>query len=179
MFLDFDNSACKRLINRAYSQQETIELLEKIFTSKDEVKTIGYLRGEEAQAFINVLDEVCSTPPFPRHGLITSILLCSFAFELSPSTNQALDFPNLQPRYRNKCLSALCKLCGRHALLPKSLQIPLCYDRSDTPLYRGGSAEVWKGEHQGLQVVVKVLRVYSTSHFEKIASVGSRDLSKV
>jgi len=62
VFLDFENSACKRLISRAYSQQETIELLEKIFTSKDEVKTIGYLRGEEAQAFINVLDEVRSTP---------------------------------------------------------------------------------------------------------------------
>ena len=128
VFLDFDNSACKRLISRAYSQQKTIELLGKIFTNKDEVKAIGYLRGEEARVFINVLDEIRSTPSLPRHGLITSILLCSFAFELSPSTNQALDFPNLQPRYRNKCLSALCKLCGRHALLPKSLQIPLCYD---------------------------------------------------
>jgi len=145
MDLDFDNSACKRLISGTHSQQEVIDLLEKIFTSRDEVKTIGYLHGDKAQAFIDVLDK-------------------------------ALDFPNLQPRYRNKCLSVLCKLCGRRALLPNSLQIPLCYDQSDTPLYRGGFAEVWKGEHQGRQVAVKVLRVYSTSDFEKIASRFCREV---
>ena len=73
MFLDFDNSACKRLISRPHSPQQVVELLEKIFTSKDEVRTIGYLRGEEAQAFIDVLDEVRSTPSFPRRGLISPL----------------------------------------------------------------------------------------------------------
>ena len=46
-------------------------------------------------------------------------------------------------------------------------------------MYRGGFADVWKGEHQGRQVAVKVLRVYSTSDFEKITGVGSYNLSKV
>ncbi|KAF9646796.1 kinase-like protein, partial [Thelephora ganbajun] len=34
----------------------------------------------------------------------------------------------------------------------------------------GGYADVWKGEHQGCHVAVKVLRVYSTSDFAKIMS---------
>ena len=73
---------------------------------------------------------------------------------------------------RKKCLSVLCKICGRQALLPKSLQIPLCYDRSKNPLYRGGYADVWMGEYQGHEVAVKVLRVYSASNLDKIISVG-------
>lgn len=73
-------------------------------------------------------------------------------------------------------MTALCWICSRHALLPKSLHIPFCYDRLDTPLYCGGFADVWKGEHQGRHVAVKVLRVYSTSDFGKVASVGSNDL---
>jgi hypothetical protein len=79
----------------------------------------------------------------------------------------------LEPKLRKKCLSALCKICGRQALLPRSLEIPACYDRSgEAPLYSGGYADVWKGEHQGLKVAVKVLKVYMTSDFDKITSVG-------
>ena len=79
---------------------------------------------------------------------------------------------SLTPRLRRKCLSILCKICGRQSLLPSSLQIPLCYDQSDTPLYHGGYADVWKGQRQGCSVAVKVLRVYSTSDFDKIKSVS-------
>ena len=73
-------------------------------------------------------------------------------------------------------MDGLCWVCGRHALLPKSLQIPLCYDRSVAPLYRGGFSDVWKGKHKGRHVAVKVLRVYSTGDFVKITSVGSHSL---
>ena len=69
-------------------------------------------------------------------------------------------------------MSALCRICGRQALLPRLLQIPLCYNQSDIPLYHGGFADVWKGEHQGRKVAVKVLRVYLASNFSKITSVG-------
>ena len=63
-------------------------------------------------------------------------------------------------------------MCGRQALLPRSFQIPLCYDRSEDALYSGGYADVWMGEHQGRKVAVKVLRVYSTSDLNKVTSVG-------
>ncbi|KAF9642184.1 kinase-like protein [Thelephora ganbajun] len=82
--------------------------------------------------------------------------------------HEILGLPGLPPQFRRKCLSALCRICGRRALLPTSLQIPPCYNRSDIPRYRGGYADVWKGEHQGRLVAAKVLRVYSTSDLDKI-----------
>ena len=63
-------------------------------------------------------------------------------------------------------------MCGRQALLPKSLKIPICYKPSDVPLYRGGFADVWKGEHKGRHVAVKVLKVYSTDEIGKVTSVS-------
>jgi hypothetical protein len=165
-------SACKRLIIHDYSPHEIISLIEAVFGSRDEINMIGHLRGDDAQTFIDVIHEVCLPSSFPWHSLITFTLLGSFAFEFSPSADQALDLPNLPSGLWRKCLSALCKICGRKALLPTSLQIPLCYDRSDTPLYQGGYADVWKGEYQGHSVAVKVLRVYSTSDFGKITRVG-------
>ena len=92
---------------------------------------------------------------------------------------QALNLPGLTPRLRGKCLSALCRICGRHGLLPRSLQIPICYNRSDTPLYHGGFADIWKGEHGGRHVAVKVLRVYSTSDIRKITNVSIQRLVEV
>jgi len=83
-------------------------------------------------------------------------------------------------RLKKKCLSALCKICGRQALLPSSFKIPLCYDRLEDALYSGGYADVWMGEHQGRKVAVKVLRVYSTSDLDKITTVGHHQrLAKV
>ena len=80
---------------------------------------------------------------------------------------------SLGPPLRQKCLSVLYKICDRQALLPTSLQIPLCYDPSDVPLYIGGFADVWKGEHQGANVAVKVLKVTS-GNLDKVRNVGHR-----
>jgi len=60
-------------------------------------------------------------------------------------------------------------------LLPGPFQIPLCFDESNGyPLYSGGYADVWMGKHQGCEVAVKVLRVYSASDLDKITSVSHR-----
>lgn len=58
LLLDFDESACKRLITDVLSKDQVVFLIGRIFTSEDEVKIIGYLRGGEAQTFIDVIDEV-------------------------------------------------------------------------------------------------------------------------
>ena len=63
-------------------------------------------------------------------------------------------------------------MCGHHARLPKALKIPICYDRTSVAQCRGGFADVWKGEHCGRDVAVKVLRTYSNSDLKKIISVG-------
>ena len=63
-------------------------------------------------------------------------------------------------------------MCGRHALLPRTLKISTCYDRTGVASYRGGFADVWKGEHRGRDVAVKVLRTYLNSDLQKIIGVG-------
>jgi len=154
----------KRLTSCPLVTRKCIPLVAAIFSDKKEIGVVQSLHGDDAQAFIDVIDEV-----FP-HALSferTGPLTCTQTFR---SAEQLLD--TLAPWLRRKCLSTLRRICSRHALLPKSAQIPLCYDRSGAPLYRGGYADVWKGEHQGRHVAVKVLRVYSTDDFVKITSVS-------
>lgn len=63
-------------------------------------------------------------------------------------------------------------MCARHSLLPRSLQIVLCYNPASAAHYRGGFADVWKSEYRGLEVAVKALRVYANSDLQKIARVS-------
>ena len=79
--------------------------------------------------------------------------------------------PELPPRIRKKCLESLYRTCGHHALLPRSLKIPVCYDRTGTALYRGGFADVWKGQHCGRDVAVKVIRTYSDDDLQRVIGV--------
>ena len=65
-------------------------------------------------------------------------------------------------------------MCGCHSLIPRALKVPVYYDRMGVALYRGGFADVWKGEHCNQDVAVKVLRTSSTSDLRKIIDVGSR-----
>jgi len=46
------------------------------------------------------------------------------------------------------------------------------YDPAEEPLCRGGFADVWKGQYQGLEVAVKVLRMYSTNDLRQMRGVG-------
>ena len=71
-------------------------------------------------------------------------------------------------------MKLLCKICAHYSLLPKSLQIELCYNPAGVAHCRGGFADVWKGNHCGLEVAVKVLRVYLNSDLEKISWVSRR-----
>ena len=52
------------------------------------------------------------------------------------------------------------------------MQIPLYYNRTEGPRHQGGFSDVWKGEYEGVEVAVKVLRVYPKSDFVKIKRVG-------
>jgi len=50
--------------------------------------------------------------------------------------------------------------------------IPLCYDPTETPLYHGGFADVWKGHYRGREVAAKVLRAYNASDLGEVRRVG-------
>lgn len=60
ILVDDSMPAYKRLISSDFSPQELISLIGAIFTSKDEVKMICNLRGDEAQTFIDIIHEVHS-----------------------------------------------------------------------------------------------------------------------
>jgi len=42
----------------------------------------------------------------------------------------------------------------------------------EAPQFRGGFADVWKGQSDGRDVAVKILRVYPSSGYEQIIKVG-------
>ena len=73
-------------------------------------------------------------------------------------------------------MSALCKICGHHGLLPRPLAISLHYNQLNDPLYRVGYADVLKGEHKGCQVALRVWVVSSASDFSMVTSVGPQRL---
>ncbi|KAF9785170.1 kinase-like domain-containing protein [Thelephora terrestris] len=88
---------------------------------------------------------------------------------LTQSFAQALDRPDLPPAAREICLRQLYRACGSHALLPKALKVPVCYDRiNGYAKYHGGYADVWKGEYGGQEVAVKVMRIYSNSDLKEV-----------
>ena len=58
--VDLNIPACKRLISRTSPPHEIISLIKAIFASKDELKMIRDLRGDDAQTFIDVMHEVRS-----------------------------------------------------------------------------------------------------------------------
>jgi hypothetical protein len=70
------------------------------------------------------------------------------------------------------CLHFLYDICGRDALLPRSLAIPLCYNPTENPLDQGGFANIWKGQYHDQEVAAKVLRVYAANDVQKIRKVG-------
>ena len=59
-------------------------------------------------------------------------------------------------------------------MLPRSLQIELCYDPAGVAHCCGGFADVRKGEYRGQVVAAKVPRIYATSDLQKIIRVRSR-----
>lgn len=54
--------ACRSLISRTFSPHEIISLIEVIFGNQNEIKMIGFLRGDDAQTFIDVIHGVRLQP---------------------------------------------------------------------------------------------------------------------
>jgi len=83
------------------------------------------------------------------------------------------EFP---PDVRRRFLRSSYGICRREALLPKSLQIPLCYKPEENPDYKGGLADVWKDQNAGRHVAAKALRVSKSSDLEQIRKVRGAQL---
>ena len=68
--LDPNIPACGRLVRRAFALHELPSLIEVIFSSQDESDTIRRLLGGDAQAFVDVMDEACSTSTRHRETVL-------------------------------------------------------------------------------------------------------------
>ena len=79
---------------------------------------------------------------------------------------------SLPPQIRRKFHFAVYKVCGRHTLVPQSLEIPLCYNPNEKSACHGGFADVWKGRYRGKEVAAKVLRPRPTDDLERVRRVG-------
>ena len=77
----------------------------------------------------------------------------------------------MQDREWLKLFNRLCKMCGRHRMIPKAMQMPDCSEGS-VEIECGGFANVWRGTYQGRRVAVKVVRVYITSDLDTIFRVS-------
>jgi len=73
---------------------------------------------------------------------------------------------------RHELLNILCKMCSRQRIIPKSMHMPNCLDGELTEVYDGGHANLFRGEHKGRAVAIKILRLYLTSDFDKCCSVS-------
>ncbi|KAF9644327.1 kinase-like protein [Thelephora ganbajun] len=89
-----------------------------------------------------------------------------YAQTLIDVIDRALD--SLEPEIRRRCLASLYRICGRQALVPRSLVLPLCYNPKENPLYQGEFTDVWKGKYRGREVAARVLRMSSIDDPERI-----------
>ena len=164
-FFNFNILACGRLVRRAFTPRELPSLIEVIFSSQDESDTIRRLLGDDVQAFVDVMDEARFASTHHREPVLIETDTDIFC-------HQALDRPDLSPQTRENCLRTLCKMCGRHALLPTTLKTPISFEPTGNVVYSGGYADVWKGEHCGRDVAVKVIRIYSNNELQRVIGVS-------
>ena len=68
-FLNLDAPACGHLIRREFAPHALPSLIEAIFTSKDVDDTIRSLLRDDAQTFVDVIDEARSTFAYRRESI--------------------------------------------------------------------------------------------------------------
>ena len=73
---------------------------------------------------------------------------------------------------RHELLNLLCKMCSRQRMIPKSMHATNCLNGNLIEECHGGYANIFRGEHKGRPVAVKILRLYLTSDVDKRFSVS-------
>ena len=164
-----DIPSWKQLTSSSLSSDERLALISSIFSDRGEVEAVVQLFAGDAQAFVDVTDEVS-----PLRGLVfESRDRILTLVDPSCFINQALD--SLSAEIRRRCLCYLSGICGRKSLLPKSLPDPLHYDLTEEVQYRGEIATVAKGRYNGRVVAAKIWSG-SESDLDQTRRVGAAQL---
>ena len=78
----------------------------------------------------------------------------------------------LAPQIHRKCLRYLYEICGRQAMLPRSLEVPLCFDPAENPACHDGLVDMWEGQYEGRKVTAQVFRIFPGGDADKIKRVS-------
>ena len=158
--------AWKTLISSPLTANERIALITTIFSDTTQAEMVERLSGDDAQIFTDMVYEVGPCAISRSKGK---------SVDFDCFVGQELD--RLEQETRRRSLRYLRGICGRQTLLPRSLEIPLCYDVTENPLRRGGFADVWKGKHNGQDVAAKVFKLPPGDNRGRIRKVGYRRCS--
>ena len=140
----------QRLVSHQHSTDERTALITSIFSDRREVEVVERLSGNDAQGFVDRIDEVSS-------NAVTCSVPMTTPLNPSHVVHQALD--HLAPEIQMRCLHYLSRICGRQSLLPRSPPNPLRYYATElSPRYNSKVATVWKGKCDGQLIAARVLK---------------------
>lgn len=68
---------------------------------------------------------------------------------------------------RHELLNILCKMCSRQKAIPRSMHMVNCLEGELIEKYDGGYGTVFRGEHKGRAVAIKIPHICLTSDLDK------------
>jgi len=144
---------------------ECLAKIRSLLSCRSSINGARSFQGEEAQAFIDFLDQV-------------SGLHCVYILHLDNlgCYTKVLVRSSLDDKLQQRSSLLISKICKAHGIIPTSCILQRGLIRSGTVRYHGGSADVSDGEYLGSPVAIKCLKMseadsdrifkvpYSTSH---------------
>ena len=132
--------------------------LTKMLASQEGVNTATSLQGDDASTLIEILDQVSRLMSF---GAPHSLILW-----------QVFEAPNMDLDIRRKSVHILGRICGSQTILPRSFILSGNISKEgDIAFTSGGSADVWKGHHNGKRVRITAPRAYTAENLSRIKRV--------
>ena len=145
----------QQLYTMEASSPDFLRVLYAWIRSDEDEQYSRNLEGGELTRLVEFLDGVCPLSPTP--SLLTNKIFKALG---SISTSDEV--------YR-QCLRKLRAICGHHTILPASHIITgNLFRTEEDPFTSGGFADLWKGDHDGNKVCIKVLRVSPQSRLSVI-----------
>jgi hypothetical protein len=142
------------------SSAEGLSNISTLVRSPSKTTMARNLRGDDAQRLINLIDQVSDSRRRP-HGRMLLLTI-----------GQLLTLSHLDEKPSRRFSRLLYKICKACGVLPASYIIQLELTHVGEVEWKGGFADVSKGEHQGRPVAIKHLRVGAKDEFDKIFKVS-------
>ena len=127
------------------TSNECLSKVRSLLSCRSSMNTARSFQGNEAQTFIDFLDKVSKS--------------CAQSFNNSRCQTQVLARSSLDENLRKRSLRLISKICKAHEIIPASYILQREFIRVGRVYYRGGFADVSKGEYFGRPVAIKRLKM--------------------